>query len=29
MENKLIMDAAFSLETWGCEFFEMMVSLCY
>lgn len=29
MENKLIMDAAFSLEMWGHEFFEMMVSLCY
>lgn len=29
MENKLIMDAAFSVEMWGHNFFEMMVSLCY
>lgn len=29
MENKLVMDAAFSVEMWGHKFFEMMVSLCY
>lgn len=29
MENKLIMDAAFSLEMWGHKFSEIMISLCY